>query len=559
MPSNAQIMPHIPEATLQAAQQSIVTENKPSSQVVRVGIGTTNFGTYQYNNITIFGTGDTQIYDNKMLIANVGANINIKITYKDGFFTITTPEYSEKVTGPVQITSNYGLLGVTGLKRAGKQALYHGAFELVKNNNNTFNLVNMIEVEEYLKGVVPNEMPVAFGLEALKAQSVAARNYVLSPRTKASTNYDVVDSVASQVYFGANTEKPLSNQAVKETEGIVAIYNWDLILAQYSSTAGGYTESYSNAFSDPVTKAFPSNEKPYLKAKPDIIGQEQLNDEEKASAYYKSKPTAYDIRSPYFRWEREWTAEELKTALETTLPAQSATGFIKPAFKKGDKLDDLTEIKVLRRGESGKIIEMEIVTHSQTYKVSKELVIRRLMTNKGKALPSANVVFDNIYDENGILTGIKAYGGGFGHGVGLSQYGAGFMGSELHKSYDKILQHYYTGITLATKPVILSTNSAQISAEQSFYAPHKEAKIIIDNKFGINKLLVDINGREQLFEMPKDLFGHKRNVEIDISKYIKVGRNTVKFRSPDLETSAFNKGLRLYVELIPERENDWIE
>ena len=536
-----------------------MTENKPSSQVVRVGIGTTNFGTYQYNNITIFGTGDTQIYDNKMLIANVGANINIKITYKDGFFTITTPEYSEKVTGPVQITSNYGLLGVTGLKRAGKQALYHGAFELVKNNNNTFNLVNMIEVEEYLKGVVPNEMPVAFGLEALKAQSVAARNYVLSPRTKASTNYDVVDSVASQVYFGANTEKPLSNQAVKETEGIVAIYNWDLILAQYSSTAGGYTESYSNAFSDPVTKAFPSNEKPYLKAKPDIIGQEQLNDEEKASAYYKSKPTAYDIRSPYFRWEREWTAEELKTALETTLPAQSATGFIKPAFKKGDKLDDLTEIKVLRRGESGKIIEMEIVTHSQTYKVSKELVIRRLMTNKGKALPSANVVFDNIYDENGILTGIKAYGGGFGHGVGLSQYGAGFMGSELHKSYDKILQHYYTGITLATKPVILSTNSAQISAEQSFYAPHKEAKVIIDNKFGVSKLIVDINGHEQLFEMPKDLFGYKRNVEIDISKYIKVGRNTVKFRSPDLETSAFNKGLRLYVELIPERENDWIE
>ncbi len=558
LPASAQIIPHIPEATLQAAQQAIVTENKPSSEVVRVGIGTTNFGTYQYNNITLFGTGDTQIYDNKMLIANIGANINIKITYKDGFFTITTPEYSEKVTGPVQITSNYGLLGVTGLKRAGKQALYHGAFELIKNNNNTFNLVNMIEVEEYLKGVVPNEMPVAFGLEALKAQSVAARNYVLSPRTKASPNYDVVDSVASQVYFGANTEKPLSNQAVKETEGVVAIYNWDLILAQYSSTAGGYTESYSNSFSDPVTKAFPSNEKPYLKAKPDIISQEQLNDEEKASAYYKSKPTAYDIRSPYFRWEREWTTEELKTALETTLPAQSATGFVRPAFNKGAKLDDLTEIKVLRRGESGKIIEMEIVTRSQTYKVFKELVIRRLFTKNGKALPSANVVFENEQDENGSLVSIKAYGGGFGHGVGLSQYGAGFMGTELKKSYDKILQHYYTDITLATKPIILSTNSAQISAEQSFYAPHKEAKIIIDNKFGINKLLVDINGREQMFEMPKEIFGHKRFVEIDISKYIKVGRNTVKFSSPDLETSAFNKGLRLYVELIGKCENEYM-
>lgn len=114
----------------------------------------------------------------------------------------------------------------------------------------------MIEVEEYLKGVVPNEMPVSFGLEALKAQSVAARNYVLSPRTKASSNYDVVDSVASQVYFGANTERPLSNQAVTETEGIVALHNWDMIVAQYSSTAGGYTESYSNAFSDPKPKLF---------------------------------------------------------------------------------------------------------------------------------------------------------------------------------------------------------------------------------------------------------------------------------------------------------------
>ena len=276
-------MPQIPATTLEAAQQAVVTRQKPSSQVVRVGIGTTNFGTYQYNNITVFGTGDTQIYDNKLLVANVGANQPVKITYKDGKFTITAPQYTETVTGPVQITSNYGLLGVTGLKRAGKQALYHGAFELIKNNNNMFNLVNMIEVEEYLKGVVPNEMPVHFGLEALKAQSVAARNYVLSPRTKASPNYDVVDSVASQVYFGANTEKPLSNQAVKETEGIVALYNWDLILAQYSSTAGGYTESYSHAFSDPVTKAFPSPEKPYLKAKPDIIGQTPLNSEEAAS------------------------------------------------------------------------------------------------------------------------------------------------------------------------------------------------------------------------------------------------------------------------------------
>lgn len=556
LPSEAQIFTQIPASTLEAARQAVVTQNIPTSEVVRVGIGTTNFGTYQYNDITIFGTGDTQIYDNKILIGNYHANQNIRITYKDGLFNIYTPESTvpEQVAGPVQITSNYGLLGVTGLKRAGKQALYHGAFELVKNNNNTFNLVNMIEVEEYLKGVVPNEMPVSFGLEALKAQSVAARNYVLSPRTKASPNYDVVDSVASQVYYGANTEKPLADQAVKETEGVVAIYNWDLILAQYSSTAGGYTESYANAFSDPKTKEFPSHDKPYLRAKPDIITQTPLNNEEAANAYYKSKPDAYDIRSPYYRWEREWSADELKNALQSTLAAQSATGFVKPAFNKGDKLDDIVEIKVLRRGESGKIIEMEIVTRSQTYKVFKELVVRRLITKDGKALPSANVVFDNIRDEAGNLVSIHAYGGGFGHGVGLSQFGAGFMGSELHKPYEKILQHYYSGITLSTKPVIISSNSAQQAVTQNFYTKNKYAKVIVDNKFMVSKLIININGKENTFKLEPNII--KRTAEIDISKYLKDGRNTVIFYYPMDEGD--KKALRLYVELVKKDDSEYI-
>lgn len=552
MPCFAQIMPQIPASTLQAAREAAISQNAPSSEVVRVGIGTQNFGTYQYKEITVFGTGDTQIYDNRLLIGNYAPNQEIKISLKDGKFNIYAGGnmFPETVEGPVQITSNFGLLGVSGLKRAGRQALYHGAFELLKNNNGTFNLVNMIEVEDYLKGVVPNEMPVHFGLEALKAQSVAARNYVLSPRTKSSPNYDVVDSVASQVYYGANSEKTLSNQAVEETEGIVAIYNWDLILAQYSSTAGGYTESYANAFSDPKTKEFPSDDKPYLQARPDIIGQSPLNTEEAASQYYKSKPDAYDVRSPYFRWEREWSADELKKALEVTLAAQSSTGFVKPVFKKGDKLDDIQEIKVLRRGDSGKIIEMEIVTRSQTFKVFKELVVRRLMTKDGKALPSANVVFENTRDENGNLVSVHAWGGGFGHGVGLSQYGAGFMGSEMHIPYDKILQHYYTGITLSTKPVIISADNSQQSVTQHFYAKNKYAKIIVDNKFMVSKLIANINGKEFIFGLEPNIL--KRNAEIDISKYITKGKNTVIFYYPMDEGD--KKALRLYVELVKKGE-----
>ena len=555
LPVNA-VPANIPAATLQIAREAEMRQitKTPSSDVVRVGIGSNGFTTWVYKNISIFGTAEILICDGDMVVANFPANTNLKFTLNnDGTITVTQDDGTiiTQISNTVRILCPNGLLGVKDLKRAGTQALYHGAFELAKTNNGYFNLVNLIEVEDYLKGVVPNEMPVHFGLEALKAQSVSARNYVLSPRTKSSPNYDVVDSVASQVYFGANTEKPLSNRAVEETEGIVALYDWELILAQYSSTAGGYTESYSNAFSDPSSKEFPSKEKPYLKAKPDILSQTPLNTEEAAAAYYKSRPDAYDIRSSYFRWTREWTADELKNALQSTLAAQSATGFVKPAFKKGDTLDDLIELKVVRRGDSGKIIEMEVVTKSQTYKVFKELVVRRLITKDGKALPSANVVFDNEKDENGNLVAVKAYGGGFGHGVGMSQYGAGFMATELKLPFDKILKHYYTGISLTTKPVIISTDVSQISATQHFYAPKREAKLIIDNKFGVSMLLAEINGKEHIFELPKELLGYKRFVEIDISKFIKQGRNTIKVTSPEFTENSFaTKALRLYVELV---------
>lgn len=552
---------NIPAQTLQIAREAELkqTTRTPESEVVRVGIGDSGFKTYVYNKIGVFGTAEILICNGENVVARIPAdtNLNIKLN-SDGGYSLIEDDGTVISTlyGKIRILCPEGLLGVKGLKRAGKQALYHGVFEISNAKAGYFNLVNLIEVEDYLKGVVPNEMPVHFGLEALKAQSVAARNYVLSPRVKSSPNYDVVDSVASQVYFGANTEKPLSNQAVKETEGTVALYDWNLILAQYSSTAGGYTEAFANAFSDPTTKEFPSKEKPYLKARPDILTQTPLNTEEAAAEYYKSKPTAYDMRSPYFRWTREWTAEELQKALQSTLAAQSATGFVTPAFNKGDTLDEILELRVVRRGNSGKIIEMEIVTNSQTYKVYKELVVRRLITKDGKALPSANVVFENEKDESGNLISVKAYGGGFGHGVGMSQYGAGFMGNEMHLSYDKILQHYYTGISLGTKPVIISGDSTQLTAVQHFYAPHKKAKIIVDNKFMVTKLMAEINGEMHTFDLPPAIFGANRFTEIDISKYIKNGKNTIVFSSPDFADSGFKKALRLYVELVKKDDKD---
>ena len=124
---------------------------------------------------------------------------------------------------------------VKNLKRAGQNAYYRGTFEITKapQKVNQFNLINVLDLQSYLKGVVPNEMPVRFGLEALKAQAVLARSYVLKPRERNYHNFDVCDSVACQVYFGANTEKELSDKAVDETDNIVAMSDNELVLALY--------------------------------------------------------------------------------------------------------------------------------------------------------------------------------------------------------------------------------------------------------------------------------------------------------------------------------------
>lgn len=542
----------IPEKTLQIARQRMVDaveEKGPDSEVIRVGIGNQAFNSYNYKEISIYGTSALGIYDDNTFITTISAYtpVKVRLDAKGMFEIYSGGKLLEEVEGPLHFVCDNGLIGVSDLKRAGKPALYHGAFEIVKSlNRGFFNLVNMVEVEEYLKGVVPNEMPVRFGLEALKAQSVTARNYVLSPRVKASPNYDVVDSVASQVYYGANTEKDIATRAVKETEGIVALYNWDLILAQYSSTAGGYTEDFAYVFSDPKTKEFPSIVKPYLVAKPDMPDQPSLENEEDALKFYSTIPDSFDLKSPYYRWTREWTADELRANLETTLPAQSLTGFVTPEFTKGESLGQIEKIEVKRRGKSGKIIELVIYTNKKHVHLFKELVIRRAFTKDGKALPSANVVFVPTYDENGKFVSVKAYGGGYGHGVGMSQFGAGFMAQEMGKSYKDILFHYYTGIVLATKPVTLSKDNDFVS--QSFYADKDKVFLVVDNKDNVPSIILNINGKDRIFPLESHVFGESLN-RIDISKYIKEGHNRVIFVYSDAESKIKGKELRVYVEV----------
>lgn len=539
----------IPQTTMQIAKDAGYM-CAPASKTVRVGIGNQNFSSYVWNSANIYATGEFEIYDNDKYIDTYDANNVINVSLSDKKIVIKDSCNKELVrtSGVVKFKTDFGYIGIKDLKRGGKDAVYRGEIHIVPASNGNFHIVNVIAAEDYLKGVVPNEMPVRFGLEALKAQTVAARNYVLSPRIKANPNYDVVDSVASQVYFGANTEKELSNQAIYETSGIVATYNWELILALYSSTAGGYTENYENAFSDPQTKAFPAKAKPYLKAKPDFYHFGNLSSEEDAQKFYTTSPKSFDEKSSYYRWTREWTQGELQQEIQNHIAAQSAAGFVHPIVNKGEVIGKILRINVLQRGVSGKIMKLEIQTDRGNYTVEKELVIRRLFTNKGKALPSANLVFKQEFDTDGNLTSIKAYGGGFGHGVGLSQFGAGYMAQELHLPYEKILQHYYSNISLTTEPVTLSASASQNSISQTFYLKKPKANLVVDNKFRLDYLNANINYQDVKIELNKS----ERINSIDISQYLQKGMNTVTFNYP--LNFGTGKSIKLYIEIAGANE-----
>ncbi|HMC76331.1 MAG TPA: SpoIID/LytB domain-containing protein [Vicinamibacterales bacterium] len=132
---------------------------------------------------------------------------------------------------------------------------YRGALEVFGNARRTLTIVNELPLEDYLRGVVPNELnPAAFGqLEALKAQAVAARTYIQRNLGQfKNEGYDICATDTCQVYFGVNTEDPLASQAVAETRGVVATYDGKPINALYSSTCGGRTEDAEKIFGERV-------------------------------------------------------------------------------------------------------------------------------------------------------------------------------------------------------------------------------------------------------------------------------------------------------------------
>ena len=279
----------------------------------------------------------------------------------------------------------------SGVAFAVKGNQYRGVIKAIASPSGV-TLVNQVSMEDYLKGVVPCEIVPSWHMDAIKAQAVAARTYAMFHKNGyRSAGYDVTDDTRTQVYRGVSAETEATNRAVMETAGEVVTYGGSPIDAVFHASGGGYTENCENVWGSAV---------PYLKGVPE---------------------------------------DKYATPWKKTISLSSFMKMADVGKLKGIKLSALhigEAHKASDRGISGRVKSVTLVG------------------SKGNRVVSGDRL-QQIYDLNSTLFDLSVSGNqlvitgyGYGHGLGLSQWGAEAM-AEKHggaKDYYKtILTHYFTG------------------------------------------------------------------------------------------------------------------
>ncbi|MDQ3461273.1 MAG: SpoIID/LytB domain-containing protein [Deinococcota bacterium] len=359
------------------------------------------------------------------------------VTTGEGSVSYEITRGAESITSsaPVVLEAENGLVLIDGRP-------YRGVAEVAVNGSGTLAGINELPLEHYLYGVVPRELPpVPFGeLEAQKAQAVAARTYALANLGKRRADgYDLLPTTSDQVYGGYAAEHPVSTRAVDETAGIAARYSGGYATTLYHSTSGGFTANNEDVYnSAPIA---------YLRGLPDAERGRAVERVPSLEVFKRSaNPASLRARaegdheadwSRYHRWTFTWTADEISRAIS--------------AFA-GKEVGRVLEINVLGRSDSGRVLRIEYVTENGSFYDFKDRVRWSLqyVNASGTLSPlrSTLVYLEPVTDrQSGEVSGFRAFGGGWGHGVGMSQTGAVGM-AERGASFERILTHYYQGISL---------------------------------------------------------------------------------------------------------------
>jgi stage II sporulation protein D len=294
-----------------------------------------------------------------------------------------------RITATAPLTLQQKTVQCNGHKRPAQVGRYRGDLQVFLHSGE-LRVVNELDIEHYLYGVVPAEVPASWPLEALKTQAIAARTYALyQTKHRHDWRYDLVDSDGDQVYKGIQCESQHSTKAVNDTRGAVLLYQERPILAMYSANTGYHSASVEHVFS-------------------------------KSLSYLVGVSDPYSPTQPMGQWTRTHQEEEIRSKLATI----------------GLRFESILALQPVDVTPSGRITKIAVV-HNQGSRVIRARTTLRQVLNLPEVLLKISQKDHRFTFE----------GSGFGHGVGYSQWGAKAMAAD-GKSAQDILHFYYRNVTL---------------------------------------------------------------------------------------------------------------
>ena len=395
--------------------------------VIRVLL-TDSQGGYLHREVEVSSGGGIRLGDTQV---TVPPGQSEKITAADGRF----------IDGRILLEPEDASQGILleSVRRAQGVPAYQGSLEIYRTEQGLY-IVNEVDLETYLKYVVPSEMPASCQQEALRAQAVCARTYAVkavADQGLEEYHAHVDDTVSYQVYNNLSRQQT-TDQAVDDTAGQIMTFQGEPITAYFFSTSCGYTST------DEVWSGEAGAE--YLKSV--YLGSdspENVQSEEVFANFIRSRDDSdYEAEDAWYRWQTQLPAEILSRRL-----AEQGVG-------------EVTDLKVLRRSSGGAVTALEVSGTEGSTVIENEYAIREFLSVKGipvtknddtvteemDLLPSAYFICSSVY-EGEAVSDFLFLGGGYGHGVGMSQNGAEHLASEGY-SWQQILRYFYREITLET-------------------------------------------------------------------------------------------------------------
>lgn len=542
-----------------------VVLGNPSESVITVRVGiyantfngtggiATEFSTLHHQTVQISNTvSEAGIIDRSTgtVLVTMQSGEIFSVTFDGTNYIVTGPDgIPRPAAGPIYFSpsSTDNLFRIESILRtnilggAAVKPTYRGTIEISRGSSTTagrVNLINIVEIEKYVRGVVANESIASFHPEALKSQATAARGYAVANIGRyvgLGYTFDIVDSSASQVYRGVASEHANAITATDNTTGLVASYNGQIISALYSSSFGGYSDSGHWIFNSPSTQLPGTNVTPYLTGIHDGEGAApDLDDPAVRQTYWSNvQPTGYDmcgrVNNRFSRWRMTLPAATIKARLTTG----------RFVVISGDITGDVTAVEVVQRMTgSNRIAVARITLTTGVVEVrgwdNMRNVLGRTVTSEpavctGMTAIAANFTLTNpsllesYNDPGGNFGGVIASGGGWGHNVGMSQYGAHGRGLA-GQTFLQILKSYYLGVDIGTYPINIgrALSSGPATPRQQFIVPNATATLVVRSSRP-QKLLVQVNDTHEIAVVANGV------TTVDLSPYVVPGLNTIQY------------------------------